>query len=176
MVRAMNLGGKRGGGKRRRGFTLVELLVALSVISIAGWVFVSFYSSALDLNRTAVNRATATQIAQDQLLSIVQSPKQYQWALPEQGGADLFSIRKGADDPPSGNPAELPAAMPVDRNALSQQTNYHERFRWLAFGRLPSPEATYYEVTVVVHWEERSRQESVALTGSVPRFALGGTA
>jgi hypothetical protein len=41
-------------------------------------------------------------------------------------------------------------------------------------GRLPSLNAAYYEVTVVVRWEESARPQLLALTSSVPKFAVPG--
>jgi prepilin-type N-terminal cleavage/methylation domain-containing protein len=159
-----------------RGFTLLELLIAIAVMSIAIMVFVSFYSSAETMNRTAVERAAAVHIAEDQLQAIIRNPANFVWQIPEQPAEELFPILQTEEDPPLGKPVALPAAMPVERTAYQRQANFHSKYRWQAFGRLPEPDAAYYEVTVLVHWKLGGRNESVALSASVPRFRVGGQA
>jgi prepilin-type N-terminal cleavage/methylation domain-containing protein len=173
--------------KRQAGFTILELLVALAVMSVGIWVFLSFYSSAAAMNRTSNNRSVATQIAREQLQLIQQAPQDFQWHLPEAASHDPFPIQVSAEDPKLGNPVAPPAAMPVARRALARESKLYDDYRWVAFGRVPeaaapaegqpaAPELQYYEVTVVVHWKEANRPQSVALTSSVPRFAVGGSA
>lgn len=155
----------------RRGFSLLELLVALAVISVAGTIYVSFYSSSLGLAKTARNRAVAAALAEEHLSAILRHPERFLWQKPAEAGLDQFPIAIGEDDPKAGNPVERPAAMPADEAADRNQAAMYDAFRWKAYGRLPSLSAAYYEVTVVVHWEEAGRPQLLSLTSAVPRAA-----
>jgi len=155
----------------RRGFSLLELLVALAVISVAGTVYVSFYSSSLGLAKTARNRAVAASLAEEHLSAILRHPEHFLWQKPAEPGVEQFPIALADDDPKAGNPVERPAAMPADEAADRNQAAVYDAFRWKAYGRLPSLTAAYYEVTGVIHWEEAGREQLLSLTSAVPRAA-----
>lgn len=158
-------------GIRAAGFTLIEMLVALAVIGVAVSVFVSLYGKSRELGRRSVNRAIATELAQAQLAAIVDSPEQFLWEFPEEPGR-RFPIRSAADDPPAGNPFAPPVIPPVEPDAKRRVAQRYTQFRWSAQGRLPAPGANHYEVSVVVHWEEAQRPQTLALTSAVPRLQL----
>lgn len=159
---------------RRPGFSMMELLVALSVISVAVTVFVRLYSSSIDLAQTARNRTVAALLAEEELGAILRHPENFQWRFPPQPDGDLFSVQLGDDDPRAGNAFPLPTAMPVDASAYRRQENVYDQFRWKAYGRLPTVNATYYEITVAVHWREGGRPRMLALTSSLPRIQIDG--
>jgi len=155
------------------GFTLLEMLMGLAVISVASAVFLSFYISSVDMSRKAVSRTVASGLAQDQLEAMVQDPGRFFWDFEERQEDGLFPVRQEPGDPVVGNRFTLPAAMPLDQRAHRAQSSFYGRYRWLAFGRLAEPDATHYELSVLVHWVEAGRPDSLVLTASVPRFAVG---
>lgn len=150
------------------GFTLIELLVALSVISVAVSVFVAMYIASLDLASTAHHRLIALNLAEEQLAAITSSPDHFVWKLPEDGAEETrFAVELTGEDPKAGNEGGLPAAMPAEPSAFRRQDAEHEGFRWRAEAML-RPGGGYYEVTVVVNWEDQARPQFLAITSAVP--------
>jgi prepilin-type N-terminal cleavage/methylation domain-containing protein len=150
------------------GFTLIELLVALSVISVAVSVFVAMYIASLDLASTAHHRLIALNLAEEQLAAITSSPGHFVWKLPEDGAEETrFAVELTGEDPKAGNEGGLPAAMPAEPSAFRRQDAEHEGFRWRAEAML-RPGGGYYEVTVVVNWEDQARPQFLAITSAVP--------
>ena len=151
----------------KRGFTLVEMIVGLGVVSVAVSVFVALYGASVDLSRTASNHSVAANLAEERLAGIVSSPAAYKWLLPEPVEETRFPIQLTGEDPPAGNPVALPAAMPAEPVAFRRQDALYSKFRWEAFGKLAEGGA-YYEVTVVVRYTEQGREQLLALTSAVP--------
>ena len=160
--------------RRRRGFTLIELLVALAVVSVVATVFVSFFHSSMDIARTARNRTVAAEIAEAKLGAILRHPERYVWLAPDSPTQEQFPVKTSPEQPRVGNPVEPPAALPVVDAARRRQETVYDNFKWQAFGRFPSPNAAYCEVTLVVHWVEAGRQRMLALTSALPRFKMPG--
>ena len=158
----------RPGTPGGRGFTLIETLVALSVVSVAVGIFISLYGDSLGLGRLAHQRAMAAEAAQAQLALITQAPGTFLWKAPADGADVQFPILSSEDDPKAGNIITPPSAMPADETANLRAQNAYENFRWRAFGRLPK-EKEYCEVTVVITWQRGNRDEMLALTSAVPR-------
>jgi len=154
------------------GFSLMELIVAMAVISAAGTLFISLYMSSLDLAQTARNRSVATQLAEEQVSAILGAPGNFLWAFPEEASVDPFAIQLTEEDPPAGNLFEPPAAMPAEESAHNREESVYGKFRWQASARLPNVNSTYYEITVVVRWKEAGRQQLLALTSALPRFQV----
>lgn len=167
---------------RRRGYTgvspafsLIELIVALAVISIAATIFISLYVSSLNLARSSANRRLAASFAEARLNDLLRHPDRFHWEFPaETGNLNPFPIRSNEDEPKAGNVFDPPSILPAELAAVDRQVSLPGRFRWQAMGRLPSLNAAYYEVTVVVRWEESARPQLLALTSSVPKFAVPG--
>ncbi len=157
--------------RQRAGFTLMELLVGLSVISVAITVFITLYMSSLDLSRKASNRAIATKLAEERLAAITSAPGAFVWQVPETGEDTRFPIEVTGEDPSKGNPVAVPAAMPADPTAYRIQEDLFDRYRWEAFGKLV-PGGAYYEVTVVIRYVEQGREQLIALTSALPAAAL----
>lgn len=160
-------------GALERGFTLMETLVALSVVATAVAIFVSMYGNGVGLTRLARDRAIAADAAQAQLALITRAPRSFFWEVPADGGDAQFAIKQNADDPKAGNVITPPTAMPADQVAANRAENTFSEFRWRAFGRQPK-DKEYCEVTVVVTWHEASREEMLALSSAVPRSAVEG--
>lgn len=159
--------GTRGG----RGFTLIETLIALSVVSVAVAIFVNLYGDSLGLGRLAHQRDVASEAAQAQLALITRSPGNFLWKTPVEAAEAQFPILAAEDDPKAGNIVRPPAAMPAEEAADMRAKNDYENFRWRAFGRLPK-DKEYCEVTVVVTWKQGGRPEMLALTSALPRAAI----
>lgn len=158
-------------GRHRGGFTLMEMLVALAVLGVAVTVFISLFTSSIDISQTASNRGVAASIADARLTDIVAAPERYQW-LQEPGAEETrFPIQLTGEDPAAGNPVSPPSAMPPEPRAYETQSALYDRFRWEAFGKLAAGGA-YYEVTVVVRYHERGREQLLTMTSAVPALAV----
>lgn len=155
-------------GRRGSGFSLVELIVALGVLSVAGTVFLSMYSSSVTLAKTARDRTVAAQLAEEQLGDILRSPHRYLWRVPETPGTEPFPIMAGPDDPKAGVPCAPPSAMPTQTAPYRRETVVYDQFRWRAQGRLPDANAAFYEVTVFIHWTDAARPQMLSITACVP--------
>ncbi len=157
---------------RQRGFTLIELIVALAIISIAGTVFVSMYLSSMEMGRTARNRTIAARLADDQLNTLLRHPEQFQWNVPAEPNVDPFPVTL-PDGQSSGKTAVgQPSVMPLNQNAFRREEALYDNFHWTAQGRFPNLNSAFCEVTVVVHWMESGRPRMLALTSAIPRFQL----
>ena len=158
-----------GRSRYRRGFTLIELIVALTVISIATTILLQLYMTSTDLGYLAQHRELAATIAEDQVTQLVANPAGYQWDYANPDEAGLFRIRSTADDPRAGAKVSLPDVLIPNDNSYKHQEIVYDKFRWSAFGRLPSPASAFYEVVVDVQWKQKGKTEHVALSGAVPR-------
>jgi prepilin-type N-terminal cleavage/methylation domain-containing protein len=174
MIRVTALFPPVAGRRRQAGFTLMELIVALAVISVAATVYFSFYASSLMIGRTAKNRTVAMQLAEAQLHVIQRHPDRFLWQTPETPDNGRFPVLLAENDPPAGNPVSPPAILPVEERARRREEALYDRFRWKAWGRIPAPECGFYELTVVISWEEAQREEIIALTSTVPGGFLPG--
>lgn len=152
----------------RAGFTLIELIVSLFVISVATTIFMKLYATSMDLGKLSRNRQIATSIAEEQLGLIMKDPARYVWEKDTADDAGFFRVRASADDPRAGVEATLPTSTLPDERAFQRETTVYNQFRWSAFGHLGT-RGLVYEVTVDVSWEQAGKRESVALTGAVSR-------
>ncbi len=157
---------------KRSGFTLIELIVALAIISIAGTVFVSMYLSSMEMGRTARNRTMAARLADEQLNTLVRHPEQYQWNIPAEPNVEPFPITLAGSQGSTNNAVGQPSVMPLNQNAFRREETLYNNFHWTARGRFPNLNSAFCEVTVVVHWVESGRPQMLALTSALPRFQL----
>lgn len=155
-------------GASRAGFTLIEMLVALSVVGIASTLFLKMYTTSMDLGKLSRNREVALDAAESQLNLLIMNPADYQWDTAAANPEGLFRIRRDDSDPRAGWPIDVPAVMPFDKTARAHQQTVYDQFRWRAFGKL-APQGLYYEVFVDVYWEQQGRQRHLTLTGAVAR-------
>lgn len=152
------------------GFTLLELIVSLAVLGVASWSFISMHNAGLSLAKASRNQTIAVSLADEKLGDLLRQPNRFLWEfLTDETSDALFAIREAEDDAKVGNVFDLPTVMPTTRRAHDKQTTVYNQFTWKAFGRRPSEEATYYEITLAVFWEEAGRERLLALTSSIPR-------
>ncbi len=156
----------------RHGFTLVELIVALTVVSVALSALIAMFNAGLGLARESRNRMIAAEIAEFQLHAIGVTPDMFLWHREAPGETGLFPVTLGYDDPTAGNITPTPDVRLAARGAQERNETLYRQFRWQAWGRLPSLDAQSYEITVAVRWRERGRRRTVALTSSIPRHLV----
>ena len=152
----------------RAGFTLIELIVALFVISVATTIFMHLYATSIDLGKLSRNRTVAVAIAEEQLGLIMREPGNFAWDQANPDAAGYFRIRATTDDPRAGVEAVLPKATLPDESAFTRETNVFSQFRWKAIGKLGT-RGLFYEVTTDVHWEQAGKPQSITISGVVPR-------
>lgn len=155
--------------RRRRGFTLLEMLVALTVISVAVAVFVGLFDMALTLSRNARDRSACLDIARAVLDDVARNPGDYPW--PDGDGlqqAALPAKKKAQADPPR-------VLLPGEA-AKKRMEARHGRYAWRLFVQKPAPDnpLPVREVTVVVRAGGTS--PAVVLTAWLPDTASGEAA
>ena len=156
----------------RRGFTLIELIVALTVISVATTILFKLYMTSADLGALAQHRELAATIAESELAQVLASPSAYVWDHQNPSEQGLFRVRRNAEDPRAGRKVPLPNVLLPEDASFKRETNVFDKFRWSAYGRLPEPRSAYFEITVNVQWKESGKMENIALTSAVPRSAV----
>jgi len=154
---------------RPDGFTLIELITALTVLAVALAGLVAMFGISLETAKESRMKTLAAEMAATQLAEIQAMPETFVWKYNEADTAALFPIVLGEDDPKAGNTAPPLNVKLVNRTIHARNEMLYRKFRWKAYGRLPSPDAQAYEVTVDVHWDSQGRNRSLALTSSVPR-------
>jgi len=161
-------------GRENSGFTLIELLVSLSVIGLAVSIYVSLYTSSLEIGDSARNRGIALGLAEAQLQQMLLQPGAYLWQIPAPLDLERMELKLSADDPQAGNPFPPPSSMPPDRLSNKREKNIYSKFRWQAFAQLPALDSAHVNVTVSVRWTEASKESVVALTSIIPRTQVEG--
>ena len=157
------------GAHRRAGFTLLEMLVALAVISVATGVIIRLFNASLDASSASRHQRVAAGIAEEMLQTLTAHPERFVWDKargPELGGITM----KGASD--ARLPVATPSVLPVAPAAAARSESLYRQLSCEAYGRVPGEHAPYYEVTVVVRWNEGGRPRLVALTGAAPRACV----
>lgn len=153
---------------RLRGFTLVELIVALTVVSAAMSALIMMFNAGLGLANQARNRAIAAELASGQLALLSASPRTFLWREDAADASGLFPINLSAEDPPAGNPVQGPEVRLASLPAQEKSDALYQRFRWKAWGRAIQ-DANVYEIVVSVHWLEGGRPHMLAMTSAIPR-------
>ena len=157
------------------GFTLIEILVALAVLSVGVTIFVSLFSSSLALSQSSRNQTVAASLAEEQVQLLLHRPAQYDWHLETAKPGELVEVTvPNASE--RYHPCDPPSVLPVEPSASMREQNLYDGFTWQAFRKTPSADAGYMEVTVVVRWIEAGRPRLFALTSAVPRSLITGAA
>ena len=93
---------------RRNGFTLIELITALTVLAVALAGLVAMFGISLETAREARMKTLAAEMAATQLAEIQATPESFLWKYDQANTATLFPIVLGNDDPKAGNPPPPP--------------------------------------------------------------------
>ena len=157
---------------RRDGFTLIELITALTVLAVALAGLVAMFGISLETANESRMKTLAAEMAATQLAEIQATPESFLWKYDQADTAVLFPIVIGDDDPKAGNPPPPLNVKLVSRTIHARNELLYREFRWKAWGRLPSPDAQAYEITIDVHWESKGKNRSLALTSSIPRHRV----
>jgi len=169
---------------KRRGFTLIEILVAVAVVATAATILVSLFGSSLVLSRSNRSQLVAASLAEEQMDSILRNSSKYVWNLDGAEPGQLVEVVPaepatpevpGATKPavPAGRPFDRLVVAPIEPASNAREETFYGKFRWQAYAALPQPNSKHVDVTVVVRWKDAGRDRSVALTSSAPRFSLG---
>jgi len=144
----------------RTGFTLVEVVMALAVLSVATTIVISLWSTSLTFARQSRDRSVAAALAEERLTDLQLHPAQYDWS--EYAGATVMEGTK------RGLPMDLPGPMPPSESEEKRETAYYGKFTWKAYARKPAPSAGSLEVTVAVLWTHEGRDKTFMLTSRLP--------
>ncbi len=157
-------------GKKESAFTLIELIVALAVLSIAITVVVQMFSMSVDISRNAQNAILAHMIAEDKLEYVVNYPEKFKWQIPQNYRfGEFFRVLTSPDEPETGNRVEDFALLPPDWGQYLKYRNALSSYRWKVLGKLSSPNSDVFEVSVVVSYKESGRTKYYVLTSYVPK-------
>lgn len=161
----------------RLGFTLLEVLVGIVVMTVAVAIFISLYTHALALDRASRCSKVASALAEAQLAQLHRQPRQYDWSsLRAAAPGELVEVALQGEQPGTAHAFPPPTAQAVVRTAAARDEDLYSRFGWRMFARRPREEAGYVEVTVSVHWQEEGKEKAFTLTSSVPRTLVEGAA
>jgi len=156
--------------RSRAGFTLVEVVVALAVLSIATTVLISMLGRGVALGDHSRHRTAAANIGDSILAEIQARPNAYVWPSFE----DLVSGELVEITPTGANPgtAGHQVSSPPGAKAAGNQDAFFGGFSWLAHGRRVGEDANHLELTVSLYWTEAGRGQSLALTTAYPRALI----
>lgn len=161
--------------RKHPGFTLVEVILAFTILSVALGIFVSMFLAAVRLAAENRDRTIAAEIAETYLNVIASKPEAYKWPSEANNADGLFEIVEEAGASGMSSIPPLPETTLATRSAHERIINLYHKFRCKAWGRLPSADAQAYEVTVCVAWYTQGRPIRFALTSSVPRMLIEET-
>ena len=156
------------------GFTVIEVLVAVAVLSVGVTVLISLFSSSLVLARTSRNETIAAAFAEEQLLLLEHNPAQYDWPLDSAAPGELVKVVPKKDLPESSLPKAEPATLPALYRAVAREQDFCSKFTCEVYGKQPRVNAPYVEVTAVVRWKDAGRDRLLSLTSALPRSVLPG--
>lgn len=139
----------------RFGFTLLELLTALTVVSVGVGVLVLLAGRVGDLYREAEWRATAADLAMAKLAEVSRAPDMFRWQ--QEDAPDRLTVI-----PATEAPAADYAFMTVPEAVIRRGS-----FRWRAFARPIENMPDVMELTVVVIWQAGGQERSFALTAPI---------
>lgn len=159
-------------GLESAGFTLVEVILAFTILSVALGIFVSMFLAAVRLAAECRDRTIAIELAETYLNVLGSAPNAYTWQTSKKNADGLFEITGGEGASGTSSIPPLPDTALASRSAQERITSLYHKFRCRTWGRLPSADAQAYEVTVSVSWYTQGRPICLTLTSSVPRMMI----
>lgn len=161
-----------GSRRSRLGFTLLELLTALAVLSVAATVFFRLFASSNALADSSQSHQVAAHLAEEYIATIHAAPELFHWPNYSDapiGELQLIKPREGTALATAAGVAEPPEAMPTIQRAFRRDRNLYQDFDWEAYARLPEASAQYVEVTVEIIWTRQGRVRKFSITSTIPR-------
>lgn len=156
-----------------KGFTLIELIVALAVVSIAVTGLVQMFTLSLNLAQTSQNAILASNIAYEKLNYLKSCPEKFVWKISESAKTEtIFPILTSEEEAKAGNVLEPPIVAPPDWASFRKYKNISQKFRWKAFGKSLGENKDYYEVVVTVMYKEFGRTRYYTANSIIPRFQI----
>ena len=161
---------------RHRGFTLLEILVAIVVLATGITGFITLYYSSVGLADFSRNQAIAANVAQGKISELLNDPGAYIWQLRDSGQGEVLERPKQKDanaEPSKGPyPVSAPNILPVVKNTGQHEKALFEKFSWNAYTEISSKDAGYVFLTVVVRWKEPGQHRVLPLTTCVARSRI----
>lgn len=156
------------GPRRNAGFTLIEILVSLAVLSVATSVLVYTIRYSVVISSEVKHRRVAADAATELLTEMQRNPSAFQWpALTDQ----LQPVTRGGEV----GGVERPDVVVTYPSGDIHVTNLYREFRWRGYARLPQPDSRAVELTVVVFWRDNGRDCQYTMTTMASRrIAEGG--
>lgn len=137
------------------GLTLIELLVAFTVLAVGLLVIIRLYTSGVDIDTHTRNLTLATLIGQDKMESILRAGSDAPYMAGGRFGQPDYVLKYPAE--PERVELDEPLSSPSDKQ------NYG-KYRWQAEVRGSKESASLREVTVIVTWYELGREQKFTLT------------
>ena len=158
--------------RARSGFTLIEVLVAIGIIGVASTIYVKFYTSSLDLERSSRKNEVAVKIAEEYMNELRIHPELFIWP----NFQDTPSNEDGQHQIALKNTGPDSIFLVSTSNAISPNKRVHDRdenlytdFGWFAYARLNEEPDNYVEIMVQVNWVDGGKNRNLCLTSLVPR-------
>ncbi len=159
--------------RARAGFTLLELLTALIVLSVASTILLKMFLSSQTLAKAGRTHEIAADLAQEYMTLLQDRPELFVWPNFLDEKPETALAIKARPEGPLAN-AEPPVSLPMLRRANDRDAGMYRNFSWAATGKLPAVESNYVELNVTVVWELEGRLRQFMLTSAMPRPAAGG--
>ncbi|MGI6138045.1 MAG: type II secretion system protein [Candidatus Hydrogenedentes bacterium] len=153
--------------KVKSGFTLVEIIVALSIVSLAFSIFISLFLIAVRLAAEERDNSIAMEVGENVLNLLVTCPDSFSWENERTNDLGLFPIVPDNSGVLRSKIPPVPTADLVSRHAHERNLGLYNKFNCSVWGRLLSKDAASYEVTVTVSWRSQGRAHECALTSAV---------
>lgn len=159
----------------KQGFTLLEILVALGVFSIAAWIFISLFMASHAFSQASRENRIAAGLAEDQLHQIACDPSAYVWPSPsEMKPGEPRELQVRLEKKPGPYATQVPLAKTLNPSADRREKGLYTSYTWQAFATLPASGAAHLDVTVVVRWTFQGKEQSVTLSSAIPVSQVEG--